>query len=84
MVSRTLRAEKRYEDAAAVAHYLEKIIQIDYRLPVPDDGEAAALVADLVHRSGTGELLGAAEPRSAGTGSPCCGCTARTPPSPRR
>jgi hypothetical protein len=61
MVSRTLRAEKRYEDAAALAHYLEKIVQIDYRLPVPDDGQAAALVADLVHRSGTSELLGAAE-----------------------
>ena len=61
MVARALHDQKAFEDAATTARYLEKIIQIDYRLPRPDERQAVRLVDDLVVRSGTAALLGAAE-----------------------
>lgn len=51
----------RHLDPSRAAQYLEKVVQIEYRVPRPDDAQAGALVDALVERSGTGGLLGAAE-----------------------
>lgn len=60
MVARALDHDKDYELRVA-AQYLEKIVQIEYRMPWPDDIRSRALIDALVERSRTGALLGEAE-----------------------
>jgi CheY-like chemotaxis protein len=60
MVGTAVRLEKSI-DAERAARYLEKIVQIEYRMPRPTDDQARMLVDSLVASSGTGGLLGEAE-----------------------
>jgi KAP family P-loop domain len=46
-----------YDDDAAKQEYLEKIIQLVYRLPDPGDSESHALVESLIAQSATGDLF---------------------------
>lgn len=61
MVASALDREKAFEDWRVTARYLEKIVQIEYRVPRPDDQQSRALVDALAERSRTAELLGDAE-----------------------
>ncbi len=60
MVGTAVRLEKSI-DAERAAQYLEKIVQIEYRVARPTEEQARMLVDTLVASSGTGGLLGEAE-----------------------
>jgi CheY-like chemotaxis protein len=60
MVGTAVRLDKSL-DVEPAAQYLEKIVQIEYRVPRPTDEQARRLVDTLVVSSGTGGLLGEAE-----------------------
>ena len=62
IVSDLVLREKGYSSEAIEARdYLEKFIQIVYRIPRAKASRAKRLVASLLEASGTGELLGATE-----------------------
>lgn len=58
IIAQSLNVEKEYAESRAVALYLEKIIQIECRIPIPTTQESATLLQQLVERSGVAALLG--------------------------
>ena len=61
IVTEVVLGKKGYGEKTTARSYLEKFIQISYRVPRPDTAQADALVEELLAHSGVGELLGEAE-----------------------
>lgn len=57
VVSESILEEKRYSEAVTSRHYLEKIVQVIYRIPTAGDDETRSLIESYVTASGTGGLL---------------------------
>lgn len=62
IVSEVVQRDRGYgDDRARARSYLEKFIQISYRIPRPDGDQSDALVESLLKASGVGALLGESE-----------------------
>jgi hypothetical protein len=57
VISEAVLEEKKYSRSVTGREYLEKIIQVGYRIASPDDDQAVALVERLARESGTGALF---------------------------
>ena len=60
-ITEALMEGKTYSTPLAVREYLEKIIQVDYRLPPPSGVQAEALAQSCLRQSGAKPLVGDAE-----------------------
>lgn len=58
IVSDVVLRDKGYGDKTKARDYLEKFIQISYRIPRAEDAQAEALIESLLSSSGVGGLLG--------------------------
>ena len=63
VISEAVLEEKKYSRTVTGREYLEKIIQVGYRITSPDDDQAAALVERFTSDSGTGALFNEAARR---------------------
>lgn len=63
IVSDVVLRDKGYGDKTEARGYLEKFIQISYRIPRADETESGALIEEMLESSGTGRLLGETERR---------------------
>lgn len=63
IISEAVLQDKGYSTKTRARDYLEKFIQISYRIPPSLETQAKALVASLLRASGTDRLLGEAERR---------------------
>jgi CheY-like chemotaxis protein len=61
IVSESILQQKKYSTRITSGQYLEKIIQIDYNIPRPNEQQISRLFAEYVAGSGTGRLLREAE-----------------------
>ena len=61
IVSKAILEEKKYSEEITSVQYLDKIIQIDYNVPRPNEAQISALFKDCVEASGTEKLLGEEE-----------------------
>ncbi|MBJ7332740.1 MAG: hypothetical protein JHC95_22790, partial [Solirubrobacteraceae bacterium] len=61
IVSEAVLARKEYAKQVTGREYVEKVIQIVFRIPRPSGDQTQALVRTLVAQSGTAELLGETE-----------------------
>jgi CheY-like chemotaxis protein len=57
IVSQAILNQKQYADGVTPREYLEKIVQINYPIPAPDDSEARELVKSFVARSHTSDFF---------------------------
>jgi hypothetical protein len=57
VVSEAILEEKKYSKVITSRDYLEKIIQIQYRVPVPDDEQVQAFISRCLESSSTTELF---------------------------
>jgi KAP family P-loop domain/TIR domain len=57
IISDSILTQKQYSKSVTSRDYLEKIIQIGYRIPQPDDEQAEKLMSSLVERSNTASLF---------------------------
>ena len=57
VISEAVLEEKKYSHSVTGREYLEKIIQVGYRITSPDDDQAAALVDRFTRDSSTGALF---------------------------
>jgi CheY-like chemotaxis protein len=63
VISEAVLEEKKYSHSVTGREYLEKIIQVGYRIATPDDDQAALLVDRYTGESGTGALFNEAARR---------------------
>jgi len=63
IVSEVVLRDKGYSDKTKARDYLEKFIQISYRIPPAPERQSQALIAALLESSGTSQLLGEVERR---------------------
>ncbi|HEX2088052.1 MAG TPA: P-loop NTPase fold protein [Solirubrobacteraceae bacterium] len=61
IVSSAILHQKQYGKSVKSRDYLEKIVQVAYRIPTPGAHEASALIAGYMTDSGTTDLFGPAE-----------------------
>jgi hypothetical protein len=57
IISDSILTQKQYSKSVTSQDYLEKIIQIGYRIPQPDDEQADKLMSSYVERSNTASLF---------------------------
>jgi len=69
IVSGVVLRDKGYGDKTEARGYLEKFIQISYRIPRAEEAQSEALIKGLLESSGIGELLGETERRLVVNGS---------------
>jgi CheY-like chemotaxis protein len=63
IVSEVVLRDKGYAEKMKARGYLEKFIQISYRIPQPEDEQAEVLIRSMLEASGTAGLLGENERR---------------------